>query len=193
MTHALAFRGGSYTPTQADKLWLSRAVEAEGPVRLQVARALVNLFALLRSKGDMRSLADVVRAYAQPVNPRWFPTGDLFLKAYSPPTPVQLAQAERRRDAHATRTTFSSDTKTAVEEALSSAYASDITDYAAPTLDATKKGYVARSWPELGVNRLWTRSVGWPGYAVDGATDGWDALIALMALALAVKMARGKT
>ena len=182
----LVFRDGkTYEPTADDKLWLLRAVEAEGPIPHQVARALVNGFGLLYSSGQYKTLAQFVRAYAQPVNPRWYPDGDLFRASIKgPPTSSDLAQAERRKSLHSTRTTFSADTKAAVDNALSTPYPSDVTDYAAPTLDASKRGYQARSEPTAGVNRLWARQPGWPGYAVDGAESGGVATLLALALAL---------
>lgn len=192
----LVFEGGkTYAPTADDELWLKRAVEAEGPNAHQVARALVNGFGFVFASGTYATayptLAHFVRAYAQPINPRWFPEGDLFLKSVGgAPTAADIAKAARRRDMHATRNTFSADTIDAVREALSTSYPSDVTDYAAPTLDASKKGMVARSEATPGVNRLWTRKAGWPGYAVDGAVSG--GLGTLLALALALYLATRK-
>jgi hypothetical protein len=188
----LIFRDGKkYEPTAEDKLWLARAVQAEGPVASQVARALVNGFGVTYAHGTYKTLKDFVRAYAQPVNPRWFPDGDLFLKhAGGVPTAAQLAIAQKRRDVHSTRTKFSAETKDAVKQALETPFSSDVTDYAAAKLDASKKGMTARSDATQGENRLWTRLPGWPGYSVTGAAGGLGTLVAI---ALAFYLATRKS
>lgn len=205
----LRFQGGQYSVTDADRLWLSRAVEAEGPPRDRVARALVNGFAYARSKGKYSgSLMGWVRAYAQPVNSRWFTSGDLFKKHLAQAPAEERAELTRRaytREAkHATRTEFTPETVAAVNEALSGVYASDVTDYAAATLDATHKGYVPRSVAKVGENRFWTRAVGWTGYRwVDGGSDGTSpagggggagsgGLVAVVLLAAAWALFRGR-
>lgn len=172
-----------YVVTEEDKLWLSRAVAAEGKPYAQVARALVNLFMLQRSKGNTQSLAQLVRAYAQPVNPRWFPGGDLFL-AKSQRTPLDESQARARETVHSARTSFAPQVRDAVLDAVLTPYPSDVTDYAVPSLDGSAKGYVARSAPVRGENRFWTRAPGWRGYFVAGG------LLVPLILLVAV-MARG--
>ena len=122
-----------------DALWLARAVEREGAPRDLVAQTLVNRWAWLadQAPGMYPRLQDLVRAYAQPVNPAWFPGGSKFQASYDaakagdphakpprpPATPRELAQleaaAEQRRDVHSTRTKFSPDTLHAVSSALS--------------------------------------------------------------------------
>lgn len=64
-----------YSATDADALTLARAVAREGRPYDAVAWTLVQRFAWLWPKYP--TLAELVRAYAQPVNPRWFPDGDL--------------------------------------------------------------------------------------------------------------------
>lgn len=145
-------RSAPYVVTPEDELWLLRAVQAEGPNYEMVARALVNLFALGRSLGSTRTLADLVRAYAQPVNPKWAAQG----------TQAQVA----RRAAAAARVVFSPEVTRAVERALTTSWDQDVTDYAAPGLDASAKGYVRRSEDVRGVNTLWARRPGWRGYDV---------------------------
>lgn len=106
-----------------DVLWLSRAVEAEGEPRDLVAQTLVNRWAWLRdvSPGRFPRLQDLVRAYAQPVNPAWYPDGAKHAAAVTK-SPEQAAELERRaearRDLHSTRTTFSARTLAAVRQAL---------------------------------------------------------------------------
>ena len=167
-----------YYPTADDRLWLLRAVAAEGKPEPMVARALVNLFMLQRSKGNTQTLAKLVRAYAQPVNPRWFPDGDLHIAAKA--KGQDTAERAIKRIAHSMRTLAAMPPHVvqAVNEALKSSFESDITDYAAPTLDATSKGYLPRSVATPGVNRFWTRASTWPGYM----TDATGALLPLIAI-----------
>lgn len=170
----------AYYPTEEDRLWLLRAVVAEGKPEPMVARALVNLFMLQRSKGSGQTLSKLVRAYAQPVNPRWFPDGDLHQAA--------LANGQDTAARAAQRVLFSKrgfpfpqHVVAAVQRSLESPYAGDVTDYAAQNVDATPKGYSARSEPTPGFNRLWARDARWRGYAVEAG----GALLPL-AVALAV-------
>ncbi len=173
----LRYQGGQYSITSEDRLWLLRAVQAEGPPQLQVARALVNGFAWARSQRKYQgSLMAWVRSYAQPVNSRWYTSGDLFKKQLAEAPAEERAALTRRayaREAeHSTRREFAPDVERAVDEALSTPWTSDVTDYAAPTIDATRKGYVARSIPKKGENRFWTRAVGWSGYVASGLSKG---------------------
>ncbi len=168
-----------YAPTSQDRLWLLRAVVAEGKPHHDVARTLVNLFMLQRSKGNKQTLSELVRAYAQPVNPRWFADGDKF-RALGAPTKQQLEQATSREFVHSMRNKFPDYVVAAVDTALRQGWSSDVTDYAVATLDASKKGYVARTQPIAGENRFWSRQPGWAGYVASGTG------LALVALALAV-------
>lgn len=53
-----------YEVTPEDRLWLLRAVHAEGRVERQVAQTLINLFACLYSgpRGRNRTLTELVRS-----------------------------------------------------------------------------------------------------------------------------------
>ena len=175
----------SYAPSSTDRLWLARAVEAEGRPQPMVARALVNLFMRARAGGSHQTLADLVRSYSQPVNPRWYPDGDLF-KAH-PRSPWETKLAEARRDVHSTKLVFSPTTNAAVERALTSPYLGDITDYAAPNIDASDKGYAPRSISTAGVNRMWTRDPSWQGYTIGMAGSLVPMLLALAVFYMAVK------
>lgn len=161
---------GSYQPSPDDYLWLLRAVAAEGPVQAQVAQTLVNLFCLLRSKGYKGTLTDLVRAYAQPVNPRWYINGDLFIKANTDGVPADAAAARRRERVHSKLRKFSDETFRAVETALETGLTdvpAHATDYAAWGVDASKKGYVLLSTDRpRGRNQLWARDPKWTGYTV---------------------------
>ncbi len=107
-----------------DRLWLLRAVEAEGAPRDLVAQTLVNRWAWLAdtTPGRYFKLSELIRAYAQPVNPAWYPSGGLFKKqleaAPESQRPALLQAAERRELGHSTRTNFSPSTITAVRQAL---------------------------------------------------------------------------
>lgn len=168
-THRLIFDGGTYEPTDEDRLWLLRAVQVEGPPQQMVARALVNGFCWARSKRRYKgTLASWVRSYAQPVNPKWFPGGTLLEKFCAdlpaPEAARERRAAEVRRDVHAECTRFAPRIGAAVRDALETPYAGDVTDYAAMWIDASKKGYQLRSEPKRGVNTLWTRDASWTGY-----------------------------
>jgi hypothetical protein len=176
-----------YEPTAEDRVWLSRAVAAEGEPKEQVARALVNLFMLQRQKGNPRTLTQLVRAYAQPVNPAWYPDGERYLSA--PRTEVERRAAVRRRDVLSTRMVFGPDVRRAVLLALETPFTSDVTDYAAPSIDGAAKGYAPRSDPKLGENRFWSRAPGWAGYAVASA-GALVPLLALLALVVGIKGVR---
>lgn len=194
----LRFQGGQYQVTAEDRMWLLRAVAAEGPPQLQVARALVNGFAWARSTGKWKgSLMGWVRAYAQPVNSRWYTSGDLFkaqLAAAAPADRAELTRRAYKRESElSTRTSFPAVVEGAVNEALSSPWASDVTDYAVATIDATAKGYVPRSVVRKGENRFWTRAVGWTGYIATEGGGAGGAGVALALLALGWLLMRGRS
>lgn len=187
--------GQKFVATEADRLWLARAVQAEGEPREAVAAALVNLHALRVSRGYRGALAETVRAYAQPVNPRWYPAGDLFRAARAAAAAAELnaldRQAEARERFHSTRTRFGAGTLAAVAAALAGRHRSDVTDYAAPSIDASKKGYEPRSEAEPGRNRLWSRAPGWGGYVAAAAGDGAAILALVLAFAAVWGVLRG--
>lgn len=66
-----------YDATDEDALVLAQAIAREGAPHDAVAWTLVQRFALLHPKYP--TLAAFVRAYSQPINPRWFPDGDKHL------------------------------------------------------------------------------------------------------------------
>lgn len=191
--------GALYQVTANDVLWLRRAVEAEGEPREAVAKALVNLFVLRMAArpASPQSLEKLVRAYAQPVNPRWFVGGDLYEAALKKAEPgkrdVMRMAAQRRERVHSERTTFSEETDRAVMKALGGVVGSDVTDYAAPWVDGAAKGYEPRSAQEPSKNRLWTRAPGWAGYraadGVAGQAGGFALLEALLPAALLCALA----
>lgn len=163
-------RGGRYVVTSEDLLWLLRAVASEGAPQASVARALLNLYVYLRGASPSiwgaRTLGQLVRSYAQPVNPRWAHGGELDA------TPEAVTAKEARRALAATRVSFDDATRDAVREALEAGtHSGDVTDYAAHTLDASKKGYVLRVPGNPGRNALWTRAPGWSGYRVVVASE----------------------
>lgn len=115
--------GAQLPITDADQLWLARAVEAEGQPKELVAQALINRWATLYDQDPAAwpDLTTMVRAYAQPINPRWFEGGDLFEAQLPTLSPKEAAGSRRRaqmRPALAARTAFSADTIAAVEKAV---------------------------------------------------------------------------
>lgn len=182
-----------YEPTPIDKLWLLRAVAAEGEPRRLVAQTLVNGFVWARDERNYSgSLAEWVRSYAQPVNPRWYPDGDLFKREFLHPTDAELSRARERELVHSRKSYFPREVIDAVEYALSHPPSMpDATDYAAPWIDSSGKGYVARTAKEPNRNRFWSRpgAVGWPGYTVELIT-GSAVVLLLLATALAVMAVR---
>lgn len=115
-------RGALLPIGNEDLLWLARAVEAEGEPRALVAQTLVNRWAWLHGvvPGAYPRLLDLVRAYAQPVNPRWYVTGDRYaeaVRANPEHEPELRRQALRREQEHATRSSFRPATVQAVQQA----------------------------------------------------------------------------
>jgi len=183
-----------------------RAVQAEGRPRPEVARTLVNLFMYLRSGPRVHqsplsdehetaptrpvlypTLESLVRSYAQPVNPRWYPDGSKIRERLPSLTPADratvLKRAAARRDVHSTRIQFDRDTHEAVERALSSGWGLDWTDYAAPSMDRTaEKKYTRRTESRAGYNTFWTRAPGWGGYTAEsGGTTGGPLIACVLA------------
>lgn len=174
-------KGRPYRVTPDDKLWLLRAVEQEGAPRDQVARTLVNLFVYLLNTqgatGASKDLTTLVRCYASPVNPLWYPSGAKHVlyvaKLRKQGLTVKIEQeneaAKLRQTVHSTQTKFSPKTIDAVNNALSMGWTSDWTDYAAPHVDASKR-YERRTESVQGKNTFWSRAPKWPGYTlIDGA------------------------
>lgn len=71
-----ARREVTVTLDNSDLLALARAVEYEGQPYEATAWALLQRWAWLYP--GFPKLATFIQAYAQPINPRWFPTGDLY-------------------------------------------------------------------------------------------------------------------
>jgi len=189
-----------YTPTEQDRLWLLRAVEAEGEPRARVAETLINGFLWARSDvGYKPPLMTWVRAYCQPVNPRWFVRGDEHLKhmqnAPSEETRAALVrQALIRESVHAVRMNFQADTRAAVAHALT--HAPELpraTDFAASYgADGTEirkpPPWVALTPPAKHRNRFWVRpnALRWAGYRVTEVAGGAGALIVCGLVAAAI-------
>ncbi len=130
-----------YALTSQDYLDLCRAVEHEGPPKLGVAWTLIQRFAMLYPL--YRDLSTFVKAYAQPINPQWFPDGkrhlDELQKLASDTAAVQRENsdaAKRIKYANQSLDSISSDTKRVVSSIfagasspipLSSHYAAPIT------------------------------------------------------------------
>jgi hypothetical protein len=164
-----------YEVTEEDVVWFLRAVDAEGAIETEVAATLLNGFCFTRSRGQPRTLTGFIRDYAQPVNSRWYITGDLFLNSLKNLSDQERAKAEQvalnRERILSTKTSFSLVTEKAVVAALSGLVKipKNATDYAAPYIDAAKKQYKPLSVSVAGRNRLWARggAQNWQGYSVE--------------------------
>lgn len=165
----------AYEITPEDLIWLKRAVEHEGAPQESVANTLINLFTMLWTlkHSKFRDLKTLVQAYASPVNPSWFPSGQKHIKYAAGLSGAALANenvaAQRRQDVYSVQTSFSPSTELAVANATKdgTSFEKDWTDYAAPHVNASSR-YTRRTEPETGVNTFYTRSPGWPGYLVHG-------------------------
>lgn len=67
-----------YTLTEEDKLWLARAMAGEAgenPGNLDghkcVGWAMINRFLLSPAQGNWKTLTELLRAFCQPINPKW--------------------------------------------------------------------------------------------------------------------------
>lgn len=157
----------AYAPTDEDRLWLLRAVAAEGAPEADVASALVSRFLARRERGWHGTLADHVRAYAQPVNPRWFPDGDLQLAWHAKdPARYPMASAARRRDVHSARSVFAPKVVSAVDRALQRGPSIAATDYAAQRIQRKAPWVKVQERP--GENTFWLApdTLRWTGYTV---------------------------
>ena len=176
MIELVTTEGTRYAPTAEDILWLARAVEIKGAPRELVAQTLVNGFLWARQElGSKRTLAEWVRAYAQPINPLWMPGGKMFeAELAAAQTDAERAQVRakgyRRQHEHAVRTVVSPATQRAVESALTAPpRLPGAVDYAAPWIEHHEP-WIAFTPAQQGQNRFWARpgAVGWSGYVVDG-------------------------
>lgn len=67
-----------YVVTPTDEAWFIRCLWREGKPQEAVGFTLLQRFAALYSRNKPYStLSDFLRAYCQPINPRWLPGGDL--------------------------------------------------------------------------------------------------------------------
>jgi hypothetical protein len=103
-------KSNSYTVTPTDRDWFIRCLWREGAPAETVGHVLLQRFALLTSQGaKYATLTDFLRAYCQPVNPRWFPGGDkseAFIKRAT--NRGDAAAVERERERAKQRVTFAS-------------------------------------------------------------------------------------
>jgi hypothetical protein len=67
----------AYQITPEDRLILIRSVWREGRPQTAVAFTLLQRFTYIYP--TYRTLADFIKTYSQPINPRWFPAGDKHL------------------------------------------------------------------------------------------------------------------
>lgn len=75
-----AGRPVQYTVRPGDLMAMYRAVNHEGRPHRAVAWTLLQRFAHLYGMDAYPTLQSLVQAYVQPINPRWFPDGDLHLR-----------------------------------------------------------------------------------------------------------------
>lgn len=88
-----------YEHTEEDSLVLARAVAREGKPADAVAFALCQRFAFLYPHESYPTLASLVSAYSQPINPRWFPDGDLHRRKLQRLQGQEAAIADEKRRA----------------------------------------------------------------------------------------------
>lgn len=175
-TAQLVFPGGSYDLTQNDLLALHRAVQGEvapgaapEDKRLdarRVAETLINRFAYLRGRGIRTrwTLAQFVRAYAQPINPRW-----LEELCQSHPERCTQSHIEKRRE-HRQRQRFDE----FVYEAVAAALEGQKTTHPATVHFAMPGVVMDRSFIRLTPDRkrlntyfATADSMSWPGYEIN--------------------------
>lgn len=171
-------------PTTRDVLWLLRAVSAEGPPHEEVARALVSGYLWARARRNARySLAEWVRRYSQPVNPKWLPGGEFYeramrrARARNQPELVRRYERQgRHRRQVVRRTQFDPHVVRAVVEALADGTDRPVTDFAAWWVEPTKwrKAITDR---KPGENRFFTRDTTWGGYC-GGARPAAERIVA---------------
>jgi hypothetical protein len=193
----LRARSGNAAPyevTAADVLWLQRAVQAEGEDPRQVAAVLVNGFMWNRSRGSSGTLASWVRSYAQPVNPRWYESGDkhqaALLEAGTNASIKDglITKARNRERVHSVRTSFDARTLEAVRDALAgmpSNVKRAAVDYAAPRVASSR--IPLEPVPTTNRNRLYTRlgAESWQGYVGQASRNGNVQLFLLLGLGAA--------
>jgi hypothetical protein len=98
-----------------------------------------------------------------------------------------------RESVHSKRTAFPTYVHEAVDAALARSFPSDVTDYAAPGVDASAK-YESRSEPVDGENRFWSRSPGWSGYVASAlGAPAWPVLDVAIFAAAFFLLTRGRT
>lgn len=173
-----------YQVTEADALWLARAVAGEGRPERWVAQALVNRFMWLRCRKPRDlypRLSTFVCAYAQPVNPRWMRGGARWDRAYNLADTAgrrRLEAAHDRRQKHRQRTEFPGEVLEAVRAALCEGIVDlprpTVTDYAAHTV-VGHDGLELVTEGRRGLNQFYAprHHQNWPGYrpqAVDLST-----------------------
>lgn len=66
----------SYTLTDEDLLWAARMIEGEGGNRPGVLWTMAQRLALLHRAAPHLTYTGLIRAYSQPINPRWFRDGE---------------------------------------------------------------------------------------------------------------------
>lgn len=90
----------SYNIDDEDYLNLVRAVFFEGKPQNIILWTLLQRFAMLYSTGAYKNLSDFLKAYVQPINPKWFTNGALhqaYLKTLIEAGKNKEAEDEKRK------------------------------------------------------------------------------------------------
>ena len=155
-----------YRASTDDRLWMLRAVAGEGGEHRRVASVLVQRFRFLDETrpGLFPTLERLVRAYSQPVNPRWARGGDLWRKANAKGWPEGSEAAADRRARVSRMTQFGPETRAAVDYALGvleeggelEGVPPEAVHFAAPRIDGSSRGLVPLEAARPGRERLWT-------------------------------------
>lgn len=68
--------GWSYELTPGDLLWAARMIEGEGGNQAGVLWTMAQRLALVHRSAPHLTFSDLIRAYSQPINPRWQRDGE---------------------------------------------------------------------------------------------------------------------
>jgi len=106
-----------YEITAEDLLWLGRAAQGEGGDPRAVIWAMLQRFSLPAFRHTFPTLTSFVRAFSQPVNPRWMRGGDKCAtggSGYGTPDCAERLLDRREEMSSRDPATFSADVKAAI-------------------------------------------------------------------------------
>lgn len=72
----LVSTAGAYNMTRDDLLWAARMIEGEGGDDAATLYAMAQRFLFVLRPAGHRTFTSAIRAYSQPINPRWLADGD---------------------------------------------------------------------------------------------------------------------